>query len=124
MTLWEQSAKILNAAQIWVVKMFEMCSHDIMCLKRHLRTYFVFESQRTDLPINTKPFFNQYEMPLKEIVSSNFQLDYHITACIIGFIIVGLICMIDRSAESTVIQDQNADMSSLRAISDITAAIR
>lgn len=32
--------------------------------------------------------------------------------------------MIDRSAESTVIQGQNADMISLRAISDITAAVR
>ncbi len=32
--------------------------------------------------------------------------------------------MIDRSAESTVIQGQNADMSNLRAISDITAEVR
>lgn len=46
-------------------EMFEMCLHAIMCLKRHSRTDFAFESQRTDLPINTKPLFNQYEMPLE-----------------------------------------------------------
>lgn len=40
----------------------------------------------------------------KEIVSSNFKLDYHITACIIWFIILGLLCMTDRSEESIVIQ--------------------